>query len=201
MIALASLGGQTRPTMSQNSNHRQMRGWIPATLILIALGTSAYLRLREIAFIEPVLLGIGVLTVLLLGLWYIFFTGLRQGTRWVLLLSGAGFLIGLYLVIDRFTRIDGSIGGSGIPRLAWKWTPQREGTARPLTLDSEGFFDSPACPNGLVQRGRFSPVPGPGSFRDTQRDCLGSGVEGRTAQSPLASADWPGMVGVRGVRP
>src|SRR5579862_1355284 len=107
--------------MSLNPNRRQMRWWIPATIILIALGTSACLWLREIAFLEPVLLGIGVLTTLLLGLWYIFFTGLRQRTRWLLLLIGTGFQIGIYFVIDRFTRVEGSIGGSGIPRLVWKW--------------------------------------------------------------------------------
>jgi outer membrane protein assembly factor BamB len=147
--------------MSQNSSHRQMRGWIPATLILTAVGTSACLRLREIAFMEPVLLGIGVLTVLLLGLWYIFFTGLRQRTRWLLLLIGTGFLISLYFVIDLFTRVEGSIGGSGIPRLVWKWTPKRQGTARPLTLDPEASSTKQPAPTAAFEDSGFPQFLGP----------------------------------------
>lgn len=147
--------------MSQNSHRRQMRGWIPATLILIAVGTSACLWLHEIAFMEPVLLGIGVLTALLLGLWYIFFTGLRQRTRWLLLLMGTGFLISLYFVIDRFTRVEGSIGGSGIPRLVWKWTPQREGAARPLTLEPEAASIKQPAPTAAFDDIGFPQFLGP----------------------------------------
>ncbi len=94
------------------------------------------MRFREVLFLEFILLGIGLLTALLLGFWYIFFTGLPQKKRWVLLLIGIGFLLVVYFVIDRFTRVEGSIGGSGIPRLVWKWTPKREGAGRPLTLES-----------------------------------------------------------------
>ncbi len=120
--------------MSRTSNSRRMRGWIPVTLILLAVGISAYLRFREVPFLEFIWLGIGLLTALLLGFWYIFFTGFPQKKRWVLLLIGTGFLLVVYFVIDRFTRVEGSIGGSGIPRLVWKWTPKREGAGRPLTL-------------------------------------------------------------------
>ena len=121
--------------MSQNLNRRRMRWWMPAALIVLAAGAAAYLRFREVTFLEPILIGIGLLTGLLLGLWYIFFTGLRWRTRGILVLISAGFLAGLYFVVKRFTRTEGSIGGSGIPRLVWKWSPKREGAARPLILD------------------------------------------------------------------
>src|SRR5579871_5488046 len=101
--------------MSQTSNSRRMRGWIPATLILLAVGISACLRFLEVPFLEFILLGIGLLTALLLGLWYIYFTGLPQKKRWVILLVGTGFLLVVYFVIARFTRVEGSISGSGIP--------------------------------------------------------------------------------------
>ena len=122
-----------------------MRGWIPVTLILLAVGISVYLRFREVPFLEFIRLGIGLLTALLIGFWYIFFTGLPQKKRWVLLLIGTGFLLMVYFVIDRFTRVEGSIAGSGIPRLVWKWTPKREGAGRPLTLESgAGLTNQPA---------------------------------------------------------
>ena len=59
-----------------------MRWWMPVAFSLLAGGAAAYLQFREIAFLEPILIGIGLLTALLLGLWYIFFTGLRWHTRW-----------------------------------------------------------------------------------------------------------------------
>ena len=123
--------------MSQNPNRRQMRWWIPATLILLAGGIAAYLRFREIPFLEFILIGIGVLTALLLGFWSIFFTGLRLRTRVLLLLIGAGLIAGLCFGVKGLTRTEGSIGGSGIPRLVWKWSPKREGTTSPLLLKPE----------------------------------------------------------------
>src|SRR6185436_2731521 len=126
---------QCRCGMNQNPNRRQMRWWMPAALIVIAIGIAAYLRSRELPFIEPILIGIGLLTALLIGAWYIFFTGLRWKTRMVLLLVSVAFLVGIYFGVKDFTRIDGSIGGSGIPRLVWKWSPKEEGPAQPLTLE------------------------------------------------------------------
>ena len=139
--------------MSQNPNRRQMRWWIPGTLIVLAGGTAAYLRSREITFLEPVLIGIGLLTALLLGLWYVFFTGLPWRTRWVLVLISAGFLAGLYFGVKGLTRVEGSIGGSGIPRLVWKWSPKQEGPAGPLMLEPETASPNPTCRNGPVAGG------------------------------------------------
>jgi outer membrane protein assembly factor BamB len=147
--------------MSQNPNRRRMRWWMPATFIVLSAGIAAYLRSREISFLEPILIGIGLLTALLLGLWYIFFTGLRWRTRLLLVLISAGFLAGLYFGVKRFTRAEGSIGGSGIPRLVWKWSPKREGAARPLILEPE--VASPNQPAGTIssQEGAFPQFLGP----------------------------------------
>ena len=122
--------------MDQNSNRRQMRWWIPATLIVLGGGSAAYCWFREVTFVEPILIGIGLLTTLLLCLWYVFFTGLRWRTRWILVLIGAGVLAGLYFGVTGLTRVEGSIGGSGIPRLVWKWSPRQEGAAAPLVLEA-----------------------------------------------------------------
>jgi outer membrane protein assembly factor BamB len=120
--------------MSQNLHRRQMRWWMPATVIVLAAVTAAYLRFCEIPFLEPALIGIGLLVVLLLGLWYIFFTGLRWITRSVLFVIGVGLLAGFYFGVKGLTRVEGSIGGSGIPRLVWKWSPKPDGAVSPLTL-------------------------------------------------------------------
>src|ERR1039458_3093100 len=102
--------------MSPNPNRRQMRWWMPAAFIILAVAAAGYLRSREIPFLEPILIGIGLLTALLLGLWYIFFTGLPWRIRWVLVLVSAILVAGLYFGVKGLTRIEGSIGGSGIDR-------------------------------------------------------------------------------------
>lgn len=121
---------------------------MPATFMILAGATAAYLRYREIPFLEPILIGIGLLTALSLGLWYIFLTGLRWRTRLVLILISAGFFAGLYFGVKGLTRIEGSIGGSGIPRLVWKWSPRPDGPARPLVLAPEAA--APDQPAGTV---------------------------------------------------
>jgi hypothetical protein len=65
--------------MNQNSSGRQMRWWMLAAVLVLAAGTAAYLRFCEIPFLEPILIGIGLLTALLLGLWYVFSRGCRGG--------------------------------------------------------------------------------------------------------------------------
>ena len=129
---------------------------MPATLIVLAGGIAAYLRSREVPFIEPILIGIGLLTALLLGVWYIFFTGLRWKTRLVLLLIGAGFLASIYFGVNELTRIEGSIGGSGIPRLVWKWSPKEEGPARPLALEPEAATSTQPTDKVQAQKADFS---------------------------------------------
>ena len=68
--------------MNESLNRRQMRWWMPATLIVLAVGTAAYLRSREITFLEPILIGIGLLTALLLGLGMSFSRGFGGELAW-----------------------------------------------------------------------------------------------------------------------
>ena len=147
--------------MNQNPKPRQMRWWMPAILIALAAGAAAYLKFREIPFLEPILIGVGLLTLLSLGLWYVFFTGLPCRTRLLLVLASAGVIAGLCFGVKRLTRIEGSIGGSGIPRLVWKWSPKEEGAAHPLTLAREAA--SPSQPAGTVpvQESAFPQFLGP----------------------------------------
>ena len=46
----------------------------------------------------------------------------------IMLLGGAALLLIAALIfgIRHLTRVEGSIGGSGMPRLAWKWSPRRD---------------------------------------------------------------------------
>lgn len=162
MRCIAVNSWQTRCGMNQkNPDRRPMRWWMPATLIILAAGTAAYLRSREITFLEPILIGIGLLTALLLGVWYVFFTGLRWRTRLVLILVSGAFLAGVYFGVKGFTRIEGSIGGSGIPRLVWKWSPRQEEAASPLMLAPEAAIPSQSAGTVPLPEGDFPQFLGP----------------------------------------
>jgi outer membrane protein assembly factor BamB len=141
--------------MTQDTKPRQMHWWMPVTFVALAGGVAVYLRFREVAFLEPILIGIGLLTALLIGSWFIFFTGLPWKTRWVLVLIGVGFVVGLYYGVARFTRIEGSIGGSGIPRLVWKGAPRQEGAATPLMLEPAAQSAGRPGEKGLLPEGGF----------------------------------------------
>ncbi len=138
-----------------------MRWWIPATLIVLAAGSALYVRSRELPFLEPILIAIGLLTTLLLALWYIFFTGLPWKTRLLLLLLGVGLLAGLFLAVKGLTRTEGSIGGSGIPRLVWKWSPKSEGPAIPLVLETQTTSSQPPAGTSPMKEGAFPQFLGP----------------------------------------
>jgi outer membrane protein assembly factor BamB len=147
--------------MNPNPIPRPMRWWIPATLIVLAAGSALYVRFRELPFLEPILIAIGLLTTLLLGLWYIFFTGLPWKTRVLLLLLGVGLLAGLFFAVKGLTRAEGSIGGSGIPRLVWKWAPKSEGPASPLVLETQATSPPPPAGTAPGQEGDFPQFLGP----------------------------------------
>ena len=138
-----------------------MRWWMPATLIVLAGGTAVYLRSREIPFLEPILIGVGLLTALSLGLWYIFFTGLPWRIRLLLVLISGGLLAGLGFAVKRFTRVEGSIGGSGIPRLVWRGSPKLEGPARALMLQPKAAALSQPAGAVPLPEGAFPQFLGP----------------------------------------
>ena len=147
--------------MTQNPNRRKMRWWIPLTLIVLAGGSAAYCWFREVNFVEPILIGIGLLTALLLGLWYIFFTGLPWRTRGILVLVAAGLVAGLYFGVKGLTRVEGSIGGSGIPQLVWKWSPKQDGSVGPLVLVPETAASNQPAATAPSREGDYPQFLGP----------------------------------------
>jgi outer membrane protein assembly factor BamB len=105
-----------------------MRWWIPAVILILAGTAIAYLQLTD--SLEGSLkfffsMQVSFLAVLLLWVWYLFFTGLRWRTRLVLgclsLLGVCGLCGGLIGLL----RFEGSTSGDGVPRLVWRWTPHK----------------------------------------------------------------------------
>ena len=113
---------------------RRMRWGYPAVIIVLALGAILWLRVREAVYLEFITVLILILAAFGLAFWYIFLTGLRWRTR--LLLAGVGVIAiaGFGVGLRKLTRVDGSIGGSGLPRLAWKWSPPMDAAAGKLVM-------------------------------------------------------------------
>lgn len=113
-----------------------MRWWIPLTILGLAVVSGVVLYALEVPFLEPIFIAVSMLVVILLGVWFTFFTGLRWRTRGILALTGVGVVVGVWLTVSQLTRVEGSIGGSGVPRLVWKWKPKLEGAERPVLVAS-----------------------------------------------------------------
>jgi outer membrane protein assembly factor BamB len=119
---------------------------MPITILSLAGIALAVLHRREQPFIEVISLGIGLLTLVALMLWFIFLTGLRWPTRWVLLAIVGALGAGAYYGIKHLTRVEGSIGGSGVPRLVWKWSPKKDAEVSPLVVASPEQVSSSTPP-------------------------------------------------------
>lgn len=59
--------------------------------------------------------------LLLIVLWFILLSRLNLRARWLTALA----LVGIGFGIRATVRVDGTIDGGGLPKLAWKWTPHR----------------------------------------------------------------------------
>jgi outer membrane protein assembly factor BamB len=113
---------------------RRMRWWIPATLVVLWVIGVALLWKLEVTFREQASVAVTLLTILALAFWFVFLTGFPFRTRLALVLIGAMVLAGAVLGIRNLTRIEGSIDGSGIPRLVWKWSPPRDAGLQELVV-------------------------------------------------------------------
>jgi len=113
---------------------RRMRWWFPAAIIILSLVAFLWLRARETGYLEFITVLILILAAFGLVFWYIFLTGLRWRTRFLLAGVVVVAIVALCIGLQKLTRVDGSIGGSGLPRLAWKWSPPRDTAAGPLVV-------------------------------------------------------------------
>ncbi|HKS37049.1 MAG TPA: PQQ-binding-like beta-propeller repeat protein [Verrucomicrobiae bacterium] len=121
---------------------RRRRWWVPAVLMVLWVIGVALLWGLEVTFREQASVAVTLLTLLALAVWFVFLTGFPFRIRLALVFAGATLLAGVVFGIRNFTRIEGSINGSGIPRLVWKWSPRRDAGLQELSV-------APPTPNAL----------------------------------------------------
>ena len=140
---------------------------MPATIATLAACTLVAIRRSENIeanfrwFYSALTIAIAILLLLV---WFVFFTGLRWRTRFAVL----GTLILLVFGITNLVRYDGSADGTAFPRMVWKWTPRRDGNVGDFKVNA----GSPELP-GLEPA---APVDYP-AFLGRERRGLVDGVE------------------------
>ncbi len=115
------------------------RLWIPATIAILVLIGIVFVQWQpelERNFKAWIIASIPVLAFILVFLWFILLSRFRWRTR----LLTAGGVAAVVSALTLLVRVDGSLSGTGLPRLAWKWSPARSGvvetTARSPVSDS-----------------------------------------------------------------
>ena len=108
---------------------RRMRWWMPIAICIIAAATIVFLQTApELPVIKKVMFT--MLTVLcsalLLLVWFMFFSAFRWRTRF----ATVALLVVAFFGLGKLVRFDGSVNGSGTPRLVWKWTPKSTGAVK-----------------------------------------------------------------------
>jgi outer membrane protein assembly factor BamB len=121
-----------------NEKPRGARWW-PAIGIVMLAAANLY-RLHSSEDLESnfknmqTFLTIGV-GILLLLLWVLFLSRLRWRAR----LACLAMVVALGILASQTIRFDGAVNGTGRPRLAWAWTPKRDGRVvevKPLAAET-----------------------------------------------------------------
>jgi outer membrane protein assembly factor BamB len=112
---------------------KRIRWWIPA--VIVALAFANRLRIRSSTELDGNTKGMQIaltflVTIVLLVLWFAFFSRLRWRVRIAGILLFGLFIFGL----TRLLRFDGAADGNGSPIIVWKWKPKRTGDVGPLKI-------------------------------------------------------------------
>jgi len=124
--------------------------WWPAVALLLAsAATVAWVFVSDAvddSFRVPLTILIGLLDLLLLGLWFLVFAGLRLRTRLLTVGLATLLLAGLGVIAAMTVRVSGATSGAGIPRLAWKWDVDKPPRSQPTVSHSQPSGELPQIP-------------------------------------------------------
>ncbi len=123
---------------------RLQRVWMPVLALLAGIGGFTALVMADA--LEPMqqfYIGMGIVfgVPFLMAFWALFLSGVRWWQRFALLIVGALVGAGLVYGGTQVLEFNGSISGSGIPRLKWKWTPTVEAKLADLKVESKPGID------------------------------------------------------------
>lgn len=115
--------------------------WFPLITLLIAVLSVSYLR--SLPELERNLKGwvsavIPLLALVLILIWFAFSKRFPGRTR----LIGLGFFVLVGLSFKQALRVEGTVDGTGLPNLLWKWSASDAPKALPLATKTAASIDS-----------------------------------------------------------
>ena len=119
MLDNVSTGSAT--ALSAKRGHRL---WLPAGIAVLAALGITIIRLQpemERNFKGWATLAVVLLAVLLGLIWFLFLSQLAWRTR----LVSVALLVLAVFGLTKMARLDGTTDGTGLPKFAWRWTPER----------------------------------------------------------------------------
>jgi len=127
------MDNQNPPPSGFTSALKRMRWWIPLSIMVLAVGFLT--RLHFASELDSNFKAMQssltfAVTVLLLVLWFVFFTRLR----WSIRLAGLVLLGLIGFGLTRLLRFDGSVDGTGKPVIVWNWKPKKTGNVGALKI-------------------------------------------------------------------
>ena len=146
---------------------RRLRRWTgPVVIVGVVLLGIAFVQTRgdlDRNIRAWITVGMLLLGLLLEVLWLLCFSGLRWWQR----SGGLAALVALFFAVRLTTRVEGAIGGTGLPRLVWRWAPTKdEQLARAVsTATSAPRQATPAAPEAKFRFPQFL-----GTNRDSRVD-------------------------------
>ncbi len=149
---------------------RGHRLWVPATIAILTLIGMVFVQWQpelERNFKAWIIASIAALAFILVLLWLILLSRFRWRTR----LVGTIVPLAALAIFTLLVRVDGSLSGTGLPRLVWRWSPARSGVVesfvRPLVPASplaQTLKDIPDVPqffgphrDGIIPDSRLAP--------------------------------------------
>jgi outer membrane protein assembly factor BamB len=154
---------QTPPSSGFTSALKRMRWWIPLGILILAIANLV--RLHYSSELDGNFKAMQssmtfAVAVLLLVLWFAFFTRLR----WRIRLAGLVLLGLVGFGLTRLLRFDGSVDGTGKPLIVWNWKPKKTGNVGVLnfvtTTASTNTISSPVEDAGYLGTNRNGVVEG-----------------------------------------
>ena len=134
---------------------RRMRWWVPIAIAALAVANVVRVRLSgdlDSMFKNMQTMLTIVVSVLLLFVWWLFLTRLRWRTR----LAGLALFILGAVGLKQTVRFDGSVDGSGKPRIVWRWTAKKSGNVGEFKASETTQRDVVEA----ITAGKLSAVPG-----------------------------------------
>ena len=121
MMTENPIGQKARRESPAGKGHRL---WMPLFIGVLALAAVVGIRLKpdlERNFASFAVFAVLALALLLELIWFLFLSRFQ----WRLRLAAAGVIALGIFALTKVLRVDGTVNGTGLPNLVWRWTPPR----------------------------------------------------------------------------